>query len=112
MAADTGLENLKTDCIAALRKGDEDAFEAAAASLQEFQPQDLAFKMETLGWLACLALKQNCRRSGFKALNLLACASWILSRATQRRRAYFCRACAMWLLWRRVRTIRSCLRRQ
>lgn len=72
MAADTGLENLKTDCIAALRKGDEDAFEAAAASLQEFQPQDLAFKMETLGWLACLALKQNCCRSGFKALNLLA----------------------------------------
>ncbi|PWM78872.1 MAG: hypothetical protein DBY32_05230 [Phascolarctobacterium sp.] len=75
MAADNGLENLKTDCIAALRKGDEDAFEAAAVKLKEYAPDDLQFKMETLGLLACLALKQNCRRSALKALNLLSVCS-------------------------------------
>lgn len=75
MAADSGLENLKTECIAALRNGDEDAFETAALKLQEYKPDDLRFKMETLGLLACLALKQNCRRSALKALNLLAVCS-------------------------------------
>ena len=39
MAADIGLENLKTECIAALRNGDEDAFEAAAVKLQEYAPK-------------------------------------------------------------------------
>lgn len=70
MAADNELENLKTDCITALRKGDEDAFEAAAVKLQE-QTGDLRFKMESFGMLACLALKHNYRRSAIKALNLL-----------------------------------------
>ena len=75
MAADIGLENLKTECIAALRNGDEDAFETAAVKLQEYAPDDLHFKMETLGLLTCLALKQNCRRSALKALNLLSVCS-------------------------------------
>ena len=75
MAADIGLENLKTECIAALRNGDEDAFETAAVNLQEYAPDDLHFKMETLGLLTCLALKQNCRRSALKALNLLSVCS-------------------------------------
>ena len=63
MAADNELENLKTDCITALRKGDEDAFDAAALKFQESSAGDLQFKMETLGLLACLALKQNYCRS-------------------------------------------------
>ena len=75
MAADIGLENLKTECIAVLRNGDEDAFEAAAVKLQEYAPDGLHFKMETLGLLTCLALKQNCRRSALKALNLLSVCS-------------------------------------
>ena len=37
MAADNELENLKTDCITALRKGDEDAFDAAALKFQEWK---------------------------------------------------------------------------
>ena len=75
MAADNELENLKTDCITALRKGDEDAFDAAALKFQESSAGDLQFKMETLGLLACLALKQNYCRSALKALNLLSVCS-------------------------------------
>lgn len=75
MAADNELENLKTDCITALRKGDEDAFDAAALKFQESSAGDLQFKMETLGLLACLALKQNYCRSAQKALNLLSVCS-------------------------------------
>ena len=43
MAADNELENLKTDCITALRKGDEDAFDAAALKFQESSAGDLQF---------------------------------------------------------------------
>ena len=75
MAADNELENLKTDCITALRKGDEDAFDAAALKFQESSAGDLQFKMQTLGLLACLALKQNNCRSALKALNLLSVCS-------------------------------------
>ena len=75
MAADNELENLKTDCITALRKGDEDAFDVAALKFQESSAGDLQFKMETLGLLACLALKQNYCRSALKALNLLSVCS-------------------------------------
>lgn len=74
MAAGNELENLKTDCIAVLRNGDEDAFESAAVKFQE-QTGSLQFKMETFGMLACLALKQNSRRSALKALNLLSVCS-------------------------------------
>lgn len=74
MAADNELENLKTDCITALRKGDEDAFEDVAVKLQQ-QPGDLPFKLESFGMLACLALKHNYRRSALKALNLLSVCS-------------------------------------
>ena len=103
MAADIGLENLKTECIAALRNGDEDAFETAAIKLQEYAPDDLHFKMETLGLLTCLALKQNCRRSALKALNLLSVCSldiaagdrWTLRQATRKQKAYFCRTCVL-----------------
>ena len=49
MAADNELENLKTDCIIALRKGDEDAFDAAALKFQESSAGDLQFKMERSG---------------------------------------------------------------
>ncbi len=75
MAADNEAENLKTACFAALRKSDEDAFEEAAENLQQSQSADLQFKMETLGLLACFALKQNLRRSALKALNILSVCS-------------------------------------
>ena len=46
MAADNELENLKTDCITALRKGDEDAFDAAAL---KFQPEICSLKWKRSG---------------------------------------------------------------
>lgn len=81
MAAVNELENLKTECITALRNGDEDAFETAAAKLQEQQDGALQHKMEALGLLSCLALKQNRLRSALKALNLLAVCSFNIAPA-------------------------------